>query len=99
MPDHMHVLLTPGEETTIEKAMQMIKGGSAHRIGLDDPHRFPIWHAGFHDRWIRNAGEYREIKVYIELNPLAAMVERVEEYQFGSANGRYALDSSKFDGE
>jgi REP element-mobilizing transposase RayT len=29
MPDHLHVLLTPGETTTVEKAMQMIKGGSA----------------------------------------------------------------------
>jgi putative transposase len=34
MPDHLHVLLTPSEATTIEKAMQMIKGGSAHRMGL-----------------------------------------------------------------
>ena len=27
MPNHLHVLLTPSETTTIEKAMQMIKGG------------------------------------------------------------------------
>ncbi len=33
MPEHLHVLITPNENTTIEKAMQMIKGGSAHRIG------------------------------------------------------------------
>jgi putative transposase len=31
MPDHFHGLLTPSDSTTIEKAMQMIKGGSAHR--------------------------------------------------------------------
>ena len=30
MPDHIHVLMTPGEDTTIEKAVQMIKGGSSH---------------------------------------------------------------------
>jgi REP element-mobilizing transposase RayT len=47
MPDHMHVLLTPGETITVEKAMQMIKGGSAHRMGLERPNKFPIWHAGF----------------------------------------------------
>jgi putative transposase len=98
MPDHMHILITPSESTTIEKAVQMIKGGLSHRIGLDDPHRFPIWLAGFHDRWIRNAEEYRETMVYIELNPLAAMlVQRAEDYEFGSASGRYALDPSKFD--
>src|SRR4029077_7242359 len=43
MPDHLHVLLTPGETTTVEKAIQMIKGGSAHRMGLEIPGKFPIW--------------------------------------------------------
>ncbi len=33
MPDRFHVLLTPGDEATLEKAMQMIKGGSAHKMG------------------------------------------------------------------
>jgi putative transposase len=28
MPDHLHLLLTPGSTTTLEKAMQLIKGGS-----------------------------------------------------------------------
>jgi putative transposase len=99
MPDHLHVLLTPSENTTIEKAMQMIKGGSAHRIGLENPHRFPIWHAGFHDRWMRNASEYRESKRYIEWNPVETkLIERPEDYELSSASGRYALDRSTFDG-
>jgi len=38
MPDHLHVLLTPGETTTVEKAMQMIKGGSADRMGQESPY-------------------------------------------------------------
>ena len=98
MPNHLHVLLTPGEETSLEKAMQMIKGGSARRIGLDDPHRFPIWQAGFHDRWIRGADEYRESKLYIEQNPVAAkLATRSEEYEFSSAFGKYEIDTSKFD--
>jgi putative transposase len=47
MPDHLHVLLTPGETTTVEKAMQMIKGGSAHRIGPKSPRRFRFGIQGF----------------------------------------------------
>ena len=35
MPEHLHMLLTPGDETTIEKEVQMIKGGSAHQIGIE----------------------------------------------------------------
>ena len=98
MPDHLHVLLTPGDATTVEKAMQMIKGGSAHRMGLERPNKFPIWHAGFHDRWMRNAEEYRSSMRYIEQNPVEAkLVERSEDYVFSSASGKYVLDPSRFD--
>jgi putative transposase len=98
MPEHLHILLTPADETTIEKAMQMIKGGSAHRLGLERPHKFPIWHEGFHDRWMRDAEEYRNSKRYIEQNPVEAkLVERPEDYSLSSASGQYELDPSVFD--
>src|SRR5277367_5365866 len=32
MPNHLHLILTPSEQTTLEKAMQMVKGGSSHDI-------------------------------------------------------------------
>ena len=98
MPDHLHVLLTPEETTTVEKAMQMIKGGSAHRIGLERPNKFPIWHAGFHDRWMRDAEEYRGSKRCIEQYPVEAkLVERPGDHVFSSASGKYVLDLSRFD--
>ena len=98
MPDYLHVLLTPAETTTIEKAMQMIKGGSAHRIGIEKPQKFPIWHTGFHDRWMRDADEYRGSKQYIEQNPVKArLVEWAEDYGLSSANGKYVLDLSRFE--
>jgi len=98
MPEHLHILVTPADETTIEKAMQMIKGGSAHRIGLERPQKFPIWHSGFHDRWMRDADEYRDSKRYIEQNPVdAKLVERPEDYGLSSASGQYVLDPSVFD--
>jgi len=98
MPDHLHVLLTPSETTSIEKAMQMIKGGSAHKIGLERPNEFPVWHLGFHDRWIRDTEEYRSSKSYIEQNPVVARLsEAAEGYPFSSASGSYVLDPSRFD--
>jgi putative transposase len=33
MPEHFHVLLTPGESTSLEKAIGLIKGGSSFEIG------------------------------------------------------------------
>jgi putative transposase len=98
MPEHLHILLTPGDETTIEKAVQMIKGGSAHRMGLEMPAKFPIWHRGFHDRWIRDDEQYRKAKMYVEENPVKAkLAGRAEDYFWSSANGKVKLDSSKFD--
>jgi putative transposase len=98
MPDHLHVLLTPGETTTVEKAMQMVKGGSAFRIGKEKPQKFPIWHFGFHDRWMRDELEYRGSKRYIEQNPVEAkLAGSPESYEYSSATGKFVLDLSRFD--
>jgi putative transposase len=98
MPEHLHALLTPGQNTTLEKAMQMIKGGAAYRIKKELLYTFPIWHAGFHDRWIRDVAEFRARKKYIETNPVAAgLADRPEEYELSSACGKYVMDSSQYD--
>jgi len=98
MPEHFHALLTPGEQTTLEKAMQMIKGGSAHRIRKELTYKLPVWQAGYHDRWIRDAQEYESCKRYIEGNPVAArLVEQAEDYGLSSANGKFVLDASPYD--
>jgi putative transposase len=98
MPDHLHVLLTPGETTSVEKAVQMIKGGSAFRIGKEKPQKFPIWHSGFHDRWMSDEQEYRGSRRYIEQNPVEAKLAATpEEYEYSSAMGKYVLDLSQFD--
>lgn len=98
MPEHFHALLTPGEETSLEKAMQMIKGGSGYEIRKQLGYKAPVWQPGYHDRWIRDADEYRTRKRYIELNPVSAkLVDRPEEYALCSANGRFRLDKSQFD--
>ena len=98
MPEHFHALLTPSGETTLEKAMQMIKGGSAYRIRKELSYKAQVWQAGYHDRWIRDAQEYETRKRYIELNPVTAkLVDRAEEYALSSANGKFRLDPSQFD--
>lgn len=98
MPDHMHVLLTPAEDTTTEKAMQMIKGGASHRIGKELNYKLPIWQEGYHDRWIRDAEEYAKRKTYIEQNPVKAkLAETPEAYAYSSVTQGFELDLSKFD--
>ena len=47
MDDHFHVLITVGEEMTIERAVQFIKGGFAFRAGKELGFRAPVWQRGF----------------------------------------------------
>jgi putative transposase len=99
MPDHFHALLTPSGETSLEKAMQMIKGGSSYRIKKELNYSAPVWQEGFHDRWIRDAQEYREREEYICANPVSAKLAATpEEYAYSSAAGKYLLDPSQFEG-
>ena len=98
MPDHLHVLITPAEKITIKKAVQMIKGGSAHRMGIERPQPFPIWHRGFHERWIRDVDQFRAAKLYIEQNPVKArLAESAGNYPWSSSAGIIQLDPSRYE--
>jgi putative transposase len=37
MPDHLHLLLTLGSNMSIEKAVQLVKGGFSYRAGTGLP--------------------------------------------------------------
>jgi hypothetical protein len=98
MPDHLHLLFTPGETISLERAIQMIKGGSSRAIGQALPSRWPVWQSGFHDRWIRDAGEFFGCRDYIRANPVKArFVDIPGEFRWSSANGSVRLDLSKFE--
>ena len=97
MPEHLHILLTPGEQSSLEKAMMMIKGGASHRIKKELLYQSPIWMERFHDRWIRDLTEYRLRKQYIEQNPVkAGFAARAADYPLGSASGRFQIDACAF---
>jgi putative transposase len=93
MPDHLHVILTPSARTTLERAVQLIKGGSSYDIGRAFQTRFPVWQPGFTQHLIRDRADYESHVGYIDANALKkSLAERPEEYQFSSAHGRYRLD-------
>ena len=93
MPDHLHVILTPSARTTLERAVQLIKGGSSYDIGRAFQTRFPVWQPGFTQHLIRDRADYESHVGYIDANPLKkSLAERPEEHQFSSAHGRYRLD-------
>ena len=93
MPNHFHLILTPAENMTLERAMQLIKGGFSHEAGKRFGYRGTFWQRGFTDRRIRNGEEYLGFVSYIHQNPVVArLCKAPEQYPFSSANGRFELD-------
>lgn len=70
MPDHFHLLITPSR--TIEKSVQMIKGGFSFRAKNEFAWNGGIWQEGFTDHRIRDEGDWRCHLEYIRQNPVRA---------------------------
>ena len=91
MPDHIHVLLTP--KTSLEKAVQFIKGGFSFRAKRELGSNLEIWQKGFSDHRIRDASDYQVHQIYIQQNPVRKhLCERSEDYSFSSARPGLELD-------
>jgi putative transposase len=93
MPDHVHVILTSGDSTSLEKAVQLIKGGSSYMIGKGREVKFPVWHEGFTEHQIRDARDFEAHVIYVDENPVKAhLAEVAGKYPHGSAAGKFVLD-------
>jgi putative transposase len=93
MPDHLHLLLTPRISASLERAIMLIKGGSSHEIHRVRGHKMEIWQAGFYDVTVRDEADYHARQQYIWMNPVkAGLVEKPEDWAFGSASGKFQLD-------
>ncbi len=93
MPEHFHLMLTPGEDTTLERAMQFVKGGSARMIRERLIFRFPVWQRGFSDHRIRDAADFDVHMRYLEQNPVKRRLAfKAEEYRWSSASGAFRMD-------
>jgi REP-associated tyrosine transposase len=91
MPDHVHLLITPS--TSLEKAVQFIKGGFSYRAKKELGSNLEIWQKGFEDHRIRDAADYDAHVTYIRENPVAKhLCDRAEDYPYSSACGGFELD-------
>jgi putative transposase len=70
MPDHLHVLLTPAPDQTIERCAQCIKGGFSFAVRKQFGGE--IWQPGFHEHRIRDDEDFRNQLAYIAGNPKKA---------------------------
>ena len=91
MPEHIHVLLTP--QTSLEKAVQFIKGGFSCRVTKDLQSNMEVWQTGFQDHRIRDASDYAAHVFYIHENPVKrGLCQKADDYAYSSADPRYDLD-------
>jgi putative transposase len=93
MPDHFHIILTPGEGVTLERTMQLIRGGFSYRAGRELGMKKEIWQRGYVDHRIRDANDYEKHREYVRLNPVRARLAEIPEaYPHSSAHPRFELD-------
>jgi putative transposase len=86
MPNHVHILMTLPGETTLEKAMQLIKGSFSFRASKELGFRGEIWQRGYSDVQILDDRSFQQHREYIEENPLkAGLAKRPDEYPLGTA--------------
>ncbi len=81
MPDHLHLLMTPTE--SVEKSVQLIKGGFSFRAKRELEWTGEIWQPGFTDHRIRDEEDWLQHLGYIRQNPVdAKLVEDSALYAF-----------------
>lgn len=89
MPDHIHLLLTPAKDISLEKAMQFIKGGFSFQLKSKQT----VWQDSYNEQRIKDANDYAQHRTYIEENPIrASLAAHAESYPFSSATQPSAID-------
>jgi putative transposase len=89
MPDHLHILLTPAPDVSLEKAMQFIKGGFSFRLKS----KLDVWTRSFNETQIAHEEKYATCVRYIEENPVrAGLASAAGNYPHSSA-GKSEVDT------
>lgn len=89
MPDHLHLLVTPAEDVSLEKTIQFIKGGFSFRLKS----KLGVWERGHFDKRVPDKAAYEACVRYIDENAVkSGMVETACAYRFSSAGAGIELD-------
>jgi putative transposase len=93
MPEHFHLLLTPAPDVSLEKAVQLIRGGFSFRVKQEMGSALEVWQPGPTNHRIRDAADYARHVQYIWQNPVKRhLVEIAQQYPYSSASGALEVD-------
>jgi putative transposase len=83
MPDHLHLLMTIPSDMTIEKAMQLVKGGFSYRLRKEYGVQGEVWQRGFSEVRVNDRQSWLRYREYIGQNPVkAGLVDYAEQYPY-----------------
>ena len=83
MPDHLHLLMTLPSDMTIEKAMQLIKGGFSYRLKKECGFHGEVWQRGFSEVRVNDRESWSHYREYIGQNPVkAGLVNSPQQYPY-----------------
>jgi putative transposase len=83
MPDHLHLLVTVPRDTTIERAMQLVKGGFSFRVRNEYGFCGEVWQRGFSEVRVSDQESFLSFRKYIQQNPVkAGLAESAELYPY-----------------
>jgi len=89
MPDHTHLILTPGIDEERQRVMPLfeimkaIKGASAHKINQHLDHHGTVWQEESFDRVLRSAEDINAKILYILENPVrGGLVSNWRDYRW-----------------
>ena len=83
MPDHVHLLMKVHGDMTIEKAMQLIKGGFSYRLKRECQFLGEVWQRGFSEMRADEEENFLRYREYIAQNPVkAGLADSTEQYPY-----------------
>ncbi|HMD19817.1 MAG TPA: transposase [Alloacidobacterium sp.] len=83
MPDHLHLLMTLSSDMTIEKSMQLIKGGFSYRLKREHGFQGEVWQRGFSEVRINDRESFLRCREYIARNPVkAGLADSPDQYPY-----------------
>ena len=111
MPDHMHILLSPGEKGLsafmhsfkrnamwdIRKIISTLRSGRSRSSAPAVYNCIPKWQKGFYDERIRTSDQRTNALNYIKQNPIKNhLVTNISDWPWHSIHFEHLLDSTDF---
>ena len=93
MPDHLHAILTPAPEISLEKAMQFIKGRFSFELKKQFGDDREVWQKGYNEERLHSREDFMVRSKYIDENPVrAGLATHANAFSWSSAGKTADVD-------